>query len=1250
MADCLDTRKKSKCSSRTNRGPKLRTWFWCFVIKFLGLPCIFSKCLSVDITVASYPAGDINVLYGQPLEMFCVAENYSSSDLEFTLSGKRLESEIVNSSTIRLYIDKPEKQVNTYYCKNTKTNKNCINRVLVDSPPPDVTDFKCISNNLESLNCSWTKPESLSAITYNLTFAVNGNFVTPPCTHNNTKKDLTNTRFCVWDSNSTPRYRQQADVLFFTLISCNVFGCNSQNYSIDHFSIVRPDPPFNLKDVKIGTHSVVLKWWIPNNIVDFLHCGIDHKIEYQIAKIDNTTFFHEVNASSLPAKNRTYKFQLTNLPYSHMQYEVRIYIKSKKAPDSKEFWSDFSYKVFYTDSERPRRPPDTTAGAFDRAVFVDRRVIYIYWKQLEEYEEAGANFTYKVLVSQDNRTQTLFPDKNKSLSYVMLNSSLSSMDVTIWSFNQIGSSLNSSHLYIPSEKNIRSLGLTSFTKLAYENGTYELAWGGNKRIDNYTLFWCQHNSTNICIGQMNFTVLDPTKSRYVIDLPRDQRYQFAISANNGTTTSGIVWAKCDISKEGFVMYRFNMHLKYDAPGKSFVNLRWEMECVLQDGIITGYNISYCPIVQTSSYCDKSFGSKYVYISNPKQMNQTIENLLPFRTYQFTIAINTIYGQKTVENATAVITTSEDTPTSPVNVVISDVRNDSVVLSWDPPLQRNGNIGKYVIYNNKNEFYVDKVSGTDISRRKVILTGLQGFSNYSFTVQACNIPIGLCSKESRPEYVRTRIGAPSRLKAPALENNPDKLKWEPPEIPGGTVDRYQIKIIKDDNPPEIINTTNLSYTLTHCEGVVSTETYQVRAVNLDEDLYHGVIGNAVVTERSSDNIEEFPGPWSEPSTVACRSRDGLTMIIIFMAVFALVGMGYGSIKIYKKYRKMEDIKPVLPYGLGEPEKDRTKFPYPEWNPTNKDEKPSSDEMLLLPNSKTNTVSSTETKEKDDNCAASDHTDSTALSDSSAGQVDRQISTSDDSSNSSLHLEAEVDKGDESTIVQEDSSNEDSESSRESSPYFSDKNFKKNPTSGYVLPVVNPVSGYVQSAPAPVKTSPMPQMPNPQPTTSSYVMAGLPPPLFTTRPNPAPSSGYVMPEDVQAKSMSSFPKLTPTAPKEMGPESLPTLPTLPPPVKPSADSSYIQLQSLDSLPSLKPSVRNTVPLKPPASSGYVSQGDVVINKHLNHMLSAGQLAEESAILDPTMSPDAYCRFSWSTDPANDNLHSLLAESPNRNVSKN
>ncbi|CAB3223733.1 unnamed protein product [Arctia plantaginis] len=1209
----------------------------------------------------------INLRYGQPLEIFCIAENnYTANDLEFFLGEDLVDSEIVNRTTRRLYIEHVEKQVSTYYCLNNVTNKPCTTRVLVDLPPSNITDFSCISKNIEELNCTWTSRENLSKTNYSLAFLVNNKASIPCQIKRDGEKYL-----CSWNTTSRPRYKQMEEQFNFLLRSCNYFGCNNQIFTINHFSSVKPDPPINLKVVSQEPHSVLLSWTIPNNIVDFLIYPIIHRIEYQIAKIDRTDYFRSVDTSILKSNvsnksnpnKKSYTFLLSNLPYAHMSYEVRVYIKPENAED--RFWSDFTYVLFTTASEKPQRPPDTIIGAFDQSIYNDKRVIYIYWKQLEEYEEAGANFTYRVVVKQGSKNpQTVFPDKNKSLSYVILNdASLEAIDLSISSMNAVGSSFNNSHLYVPSKRDTDALQVHSFTKLAYGNGTYKLSWIKAENLDNYTLFWCQDNTTKICAGRMNFTVLDPEKSTHIIDLPRGPRYQFAISANSAYKTSGMIWASCDISKDAIPMYGFPVQVNHDAPGKTHVRITWTMSCTLQEGIITGYQISYCPVVNTSSDCDPSFGKKSkLYIDNPNQKEINITDLKPYRTYHFTLALNTTYGLKTIENASTGVTTTEDTPSNPENVTLSDIQFDSLVVSWDPPAQKNGIIGKYVILDKDQELHAEKIPNVDkdIGRRSVKVTNLKPFTNYSISVQACNPGIRSCSKPKASDaiFVRTRIGPPSILNPPIVKTNPGLLKWDPPVLPGGTVDRYEIKRIKDDNPDtvEIFNTTNLSYSLIHCEGVEHSEYYQVRAVNIDEDPYHGILADRVEVEMPKGQVEhkEFYGDWSNPSTVTCRSRGEITMGLILVAVFALIGVMYGSIKMVKIVRKMEDIDPVLPNGLGIPEKDVSKYAYGGLYSTNKDDKPSSDEMLLLPNSRT-PVSTTENKQTtDNNCGSSDHTDSTALSDTSRCPVsERHASTSDDGSESSLHLEVEPVRTDDNNVMRdEESSNSETGNIQENSSYFGDKAFKKNP-SGYVQPVVDPSTGYVQSAPVPHR-SPLAK-PTTLPASSSYVMAGLSPPIFTTgvaQPSiqsQPPSSGYVRPEEAQPKSM-NFPKLGPSPTKVFGSESLPTMPTLPQPVKHGADSSYIQLQSLDALTSHKQPVRSTVPLKPVASSGYVSQGDAVINKHLNNMLSGGQLAEESAILDPTMSPDAYCRFSWSTDPANDNLHALLADSHTLKSSKN
>lgn len=1258
---CVDIHNRTKCS-----GSRYQCILWIWSV-FVCL-CIVSRCVAAgdpSSSVSIDPEGDSYIRLGDKLTIYCIAgPNYNRSHIKITHSGKELYTIPVNDTTI-MYTETPKEHVRNkiYYCKNKETNQNIVKIVIVASPPKNVLDFKCISLNFEVLNCSWTSPDNIIFTKYKLTQVIRNNTKLQPCIPTQLEKTLL--RYCYWNTTSQPRYRQQDEKLDFILEAHNEFGNNTQNFTINHYSIVKPDPPMNLTNITVTPHRVLLSWQLPININDFLHEGVDHKIEYQIAKIDNKKYFRIVNTSGLWRKasingKYEYKFNLS-LPYAHMLYGVRVYIKPKAAK-SDEFWSEFSRVLFYTSSEQPRRPPEMIAGAFDQNPFQDHRILYVYWKQLEEYEEAGANFTYRINVYRETSApRTYWPDKNKSLGYLYLeDESMEALHVEVQSYNEQGSSENSSYLYIPPEKETRSLRLTLFTKLAYENGTYELSWAGIPNVDNYTLFWCHHNTTNICSGRLNFTVLNPNMNKHIINLPRDYRYQFAISANKGSSTSGMVWAKCDISKDGIAMFDFPIRfIDHDAPGTTSVKLKWSMDCTLKEGIINGYNITYCPVIGTSVHCDNTFGSLAPYIiNNPKQMEVTVHGLRPYTTYQFTMALNTTYGLKIIENTTVRITTLEYAPTKPMNVKITKVNITSLDISWDPPKHLNGHISKikYVIYNNDIKMreikYEDKRSVR--SRWHVILDSLYPFTNYSLTLKACNEGIDACSEPTDPLFVRTKIGPPSKLNTPQYEDN--RLSWVPPQIPGGTVDHYQVRILKDAIYETLLNISDTNIKVKSCEGGIQNETYQVRAVNFDEAQHHGALSDAsqVILDEEDDNSEvkilAHFGEWSNESPVYCTGRDNLYLLFIIMGIIAVIAMACAVLKTYKKIKKMGDIKPEFPKGLFVPEKDMTKYPFTGLYPSEKDEKPMSDAILLLPNTKS-TVSSPEIQNTDNNCGSSDHTDSTALSDGSHGPIERQSSTSDDGSQTSLRLVVEPHKDDNTNIADQEevasSSNSDSSSSSNNSPYFGDNTFKKNMVTGYVQPVVSPVTGYVQTVPTPFKA--VPQKPVVQPTTSSYVMAGLPPPIFSVgggTSQPQPPSGYVRAEDLQARSALQFPKLGPSV---FGSESLPTMPFLPTPTKQGADSSYIQLQSLDALPSHKPNVRNTVPLKPPVSSGYVSPGDAVINKHLSNIISGTQ-PEESAILDPTMSPDAYCRFSWSTDPANDNLHSILASSPTTNPSKN
>lgn len=92
------------------------------------------------------PQGDIIKQEGDKLEIFCIlhdeymntADHLNSSYLVFQKDDKLLPNEmieVVNASTIRLYVENVTASTNNFICRfnNTKKENICMNKVAIDS-------------------------------------------------------------------------------------------------------------------------------------------------------------------------------------------------------------------------------------------------------------------------------------------------------------------------------------------------------------------------------------------------------------------------------------------------------------------------------------------------------------------------------------------------------------------------------------------------------------------------------------------------------------------------------------------------------------------------------------------------------------------------------------------------------------------------------------------------------------------------------------------------------------------------------------------------------------------------------------------------------------------------------------------------------------------------------------------------------------------------------------------------------------
>ncbi|MBX2870139.1 MAG: VCBS repeat-containing protein, partial [Acidiferrobacterales bacterium] len=97
---------------------------------------------------------------------------------------------------------------------------------------------------------------------------------------------------------------------------------------------------------------------------------------------------------------------------------------------------------------------------------------------------------------------------------------------------------------------------------------------------------------------------------------------------------------------------------------------------------------------------------------------------------------------------------EDTaaPTTPENLIVSDIDYDSVHLSWDASSDNSGQISEYVIYVNGNEHSRTESTNT-------LITGLLPLTNYSLTVTALDQENNQ-STASIPSVIQTLSRPPS----------------------------------------------------------------------------------------------------------------------------------------------------------------------------------------------------------------------------------------------------------------------------------------------------------------------------------------------------------------------------------------------------------------------------------------------------------------------------------------------------------
>lgn len=111
-----------------------------------------------------------------------------------------------------------------------------------------------------------------------------------------------------------------------------------------------------------------------------------------MSEYDNGVW-HEMSALKTTTHKEPIRYQLTDLPYAFVTYDVRVRIRVSGAEDTPMMWSGNATLLFKSGSRIPDAPPATDVGGF---YVDDNDHVYVYWRELPKHDENGPQFQYVV--------------------------------------------------------------------------------------------------------------------------------------------------------------------------------------------------------------------------------------------------------------------------------------------------------------------------------------------------------------------------------------------------------------------------------------------------------------------------------------------------------------------------------------------------------------------------------------------------------------------------------------------------------------------------------------------------------------------------------------------------------------------------------------------------------------------------------------------------------------------------------------
>lgn len=285
-------------------------------------------------------------------------------------------------------------------------------------------------------------------------------------------------------------------------------------------------------------------------------------------------------------------------------------------------------------------------------------------------------------------------------------------------------------------------------------------------------------------------------------------------------------------------------------GSRAVSIEWGFP-IQSNGLITSYEIFRSevpePLVDNATVDAMLIHTTYD-VSN-RVYNDT--GLTPDTGYVYAVQANNSIGFSL--SSFEYIQTPQAAPELVQGPSLEVLGTSSIGMTWDPPIQKNGELTQYQIY--RTPLGVDSTIKVYTGlNREFTDTGLKPYTQYSYIVEACTI--AGCTN-STSTNATTDESIPESILEPelqAISSSSISVKWTEPSIPNGELVSYIVNVIS----PVILNTTQAPGVFE--ASITSLEPFTVYTVTVQACTMVGCVtsnSSSVMTLESTPMFQGAP---------------------------------------------------------------------------------------------------------------------------------------------------------------------------------------------------------------------------------------------------------------------------------------------------------------------------------------------------------------------------------------------------------